>query len=74
MNNLPTYQDLEGAVGQIKDSHVAVVSKDITTVSIGESSVITKSVIGRNVVIGNKAKISNSVILGNCVIGNDCII
>jgi hypothetical protein len=39
----------EGIVGTVKDSNVAVVNGDWSSVKINEGVVITKSVIGRRV-------------------------
>lgn len=49
VNNLPDLLSLEQTHSQVKESNIVVIDGDKDSVSIGEGSIIQKSVIGRNV-------------------------
>ena len=64
--------NFDGKSVKISDSNISVIDEKLESISIGEGTIIQKSVIGKNVKIGTNTKIQNSVIAGDCVIGNNC--
>ena len=74
VNNMVDLLAVSPQQTQVKESNVALIDGQTSSINIGEGCIIQKSVIGRNCTIGDKTKISNSIILGNCTIGSECII